>query len=188
MITLKNMIIALLLILAAGLSSWSIFISNKPKIKTTVNSTQPDAFMENVVATIINSEGKRSLIIESPKMVHYPTNNVTHIQAPHITVFRDSKEPWHIQSEYAKATEGIDEIFFWDNVVINHAKDTSAPNTTFKTATLTVFPERKIAQTKDAIILLQPETTIHAVGMMANLDEGIIKLMSQTRGEYVPQP
>lgn len=188
MLTLKNSVISLLLILAISLSSWSIYISKKLRLLTTVDSTQPDTFMENIVATIINDEGKRSLIIESPKMIHYPDNDTTDIQTPHITVFRDSPEPWHINSDYAKATQGINKIFFWSNVIIHHAKDIATTTTTLKTATLTVFPHQQIAKTEDAVTLVQPETTIHAVGMMANLEEGIVKLISQARGEYVPNP
>lgn len=186
MLSLKNTVIALLMILAIGFSSWSIFLSKKTNIFTKDSSTQPDAFMENVTASIINKNGVRSLLIESPRMVHYLEGDTTIIESPHITVYRDSPEPWRINSDYAKATKGIDSIFFWNNVVIHHPNDSSAPITTFKTNTLTVFPREQIAKTMDEVILSQPESIIHAVGMMANLDDGEVKLLSQTRGEYVP--
>ena len=143
--------------------------------------------MENVVATMINDEGKRTVLIESPKMIHYSENDTTEIQAPHITVYRDSPEPWRIHSDFAKASNGTDKIYFWNHVEIHHATDTATPATTMKTDSLTVFPKENIAQTEDAIIVLQPDTTIHAIGMMANLNDGVVKLISAARGEYVPK-
>ncbi len=186
MFTLKNTMITLLLVLAAGLSSWSILISKKAHVSASGKSTEPDAFMENVVATIINKEGARSILIESPRMVHYAENDTTVIESPHITVYRNSPEPWHINSDYAKAIQGTTKIFFWSNVVIHHPNDESTPITTFKTNTLTVFPQEKIAQTADEVTLSQPESVVHAIGMTANLNDGEVKLLSQARGEYVP--
>lgn len=186
MFTLKNTMIALLLILAAGLSSWSIFISKKAHVSASGKSTEPDAFMENVIATIINKEGVRTLLIESPRMVHYADNDTTVIESPRITVYRNSPEPWHINSDYAKATQGTNKIFFWSNVVIHHPYDESTPITTFKTNTLTVFPQEKLAQTADEVTLTQPESVVRAIGMTANLNDGEVKLLSQARGEYVP--
>lgn len=186
MLTLKNVTITVLLLLAVSLSSWSIFMSKKPRIISSAKASEPDAFMENVIATIINKEGVRTLLVESPRMVHYAENDATVIESPHITVYRDSPEPWHINAVFAKATQGMDKIYFWKDVVIHHSTDNKTPVTTFKTDTLTVFPHEQIATTNDHVILTQPETVVHAVGMMANLKDGEVKLLSQARGEYVP--
>jgi len=56
-----------------------------------------------------------------------------------------------------------------------------------KTDSLTVFPHQKVVSTKDAVVILQPDLTIHAIGMTANIDEGTVKLLSQARGEYAPR-
>lgn len=187
MLTIKNAIVSLLLIFAIGLSSWSIYLSQKTTPSSTAKLNEPDAYMENVTATMINNEGKRTILIKSPKMVHFPENDTTDIQTPKITVYRDSPEPWYIQADFAKATNGIDKIFFQNKVILHHPHDIATPATTMKTDTLTVFPNQNIAKTEDAVIVLQPDTTVHAIGMMANLDEGVIKLMSAARGEYVPK-
>ncbi|HLB57904.1 MAG TPA: LPS export ABC transporter periplasmic protein LptC [Gammaproteobacteria bacterium] len=184
--TLKNSIIIVLLLFAAGLSGWSMLISKQPVSTVTSHLKQPDAFMENVVATIINKEGKPSLKIETPKMVHYAEDDTTDITTPHVTIFRHSPKPWYIDSDYAKTTQGISQIVFWSNVVIHHPSDSANPMTMMKTATLTIFPDKKIAETDQAVTLTQPDTTIHAIGMLTNLDDGTVKLLSEAKGEYVP--
>ena len=94
---------------------------------------------------------------------------------------------FHIQAEFAKATHGIEKIVFQNKVILHHPQDTATPATTMKTESLTVYPEQNIAKTEDAVIVLQPDTTVHAIGMMADLNQGIIKLISAARGEYVPK-
>ena len=183
----RKSIIGILLLLAAGLSGWSMLIS-KETVTTlaTHHVEKPDAYMENVVTTILNKEGKPSLKIETPKMVHYAEGDTTRITTPHVTVYRQSPKPWTIDSRYAKATQGVGQILFWDNVVIHHPDDQVNPTTTMRTASLTVFPDKQIAKTDEAVVMKQPDTTIHAIGMLANLDDGTVKLISQARTEYVP--
>ncbi len=186
MLSLKNLIISFLLILTLGLSLWSILDSKRPEIMTTHSTQRPDAFMENVVATIINNDGMPSLKVEAPKMVHYIENDTTDILTPHITLYRESPEPWSIDSRHAKATQGLDKIYFWEDVVIHHVNDSANPTTTMTTATLTVFPNKQIAQTNDNVTVIQPSTTIHGLGMLANLHEGTVQLLSKAQGEYIP--
>ena len=119
MLTIKNVTVSLLLIFAIGLSSWSIYLSKKTIPSSSANKNEPDAYMENVTATVINEEGKRTILIKSPKMIHYPENDTTDIQTPNITVYRDSPEPWYIQAKFAKATNGIEKILFQQEVILH---------------------------------------------------------------------
>ncbi|OAI49417.1 hypothetical protein AYO45_02585 [Gammaproteobacteria bacterium SCGC AG-212-F23] len=184
-LSMKNFFYGILLITAIALSSWSLLISNKMKTRmnTVVNTT--DAVMENVVATIINSQGKISLKVFSPKVVHYMEDDTTHFATPHVLIYKDSAQPWQINSAFAKATHGTSEILFSENVVLNHAADGKHPNTSIQTDTLTIFPEKQTAETSQAITITQPDVTVHAIGMLANLDDGTVKLFSQTQSEYI---
>jgi lipopolysaccharide export system protein LptC len=187
MVTFKQISIGFLLAAALGLSSWSILLSNKatPTIASHTTS-RPDAFMEDVTATIINSEGKPVLKVVAPKMTHYVENDATDMIKPSITVFhKESLNPWFINSNSAKAIQGINEITFQDHVVIHHP-DKNNPTTIMRTNSLTVFPAEQVAQTKEPIIISQPASTIHATGMLANLGDGTVKLLSQAQEEYVP--
>lgn len=186
MLTIKNFIFSALLLLAIALSGWSIFIAKKALPSTANQTHQPDAFMENVVTTVMNKEGKPALKVAAPKMVHYAENDMTDITTPHVTVFRQSPQPWYIDSDFGKALNGTEEINFSSHVVIHHPNDSENPLTIMKTATLTVFPDKQTAQTDAAITITQPDATIYAIGMLANLTNGTVQLLSQARGEYVP--
>ncbi|EKD54480.1 MAG: hypothetical protein ACD_60C00079G0033 [uncultured bacterium] len=186
-LSLKQSTISLLLLLAILSSAWSILLSKKntPFSKEDL-AHEPDAYMENIVATVINKQGTPVLKIESPHMVHYPENDTTYITRPRVTIYRQSPEPWYINSEYAEATHGVEQIVFSNNVIIHHPFDVADPNTTMETTSLTVFPNKQQAITPDAITITQPDTVVHAIGMQANLNDGTVKLLSQAKGDYVP--
>jgi lipopolysaccharide export system protein LptC len=187
-ITVKNTTISLLLLAAILLSSWSILTSSSMPINpTTENPNEADAFMQDVVTTALNKEGKPAFQLATPKMTHYPAGDTTHIVTPHVTFYKQSSKPWYIDADYANATHGTHEVVFSNHVNIHHPADEDHPNTKMQTDTLTIFPDQQVASTNDPVIFMQPDTTIHAIGMLANLTAGTIKLLSKAKGEYAPQ-
>lgn len=178
--------ISFLFFLAFVLTAWSILLSKQLQPLTTHHPDEPDAYMENIVAVILNKQGSPSLKIEAPKMTHYAEDDSTYINYPHVTVYRQSPQPWYINSDHAEASNGTEEIVFSENVIIHHPADLANPDTTMKTTSLTVYPDKQQASTENPVIITQPDTVIHAVGMLADLNDGTVKLLSQAKGDYVP--
>jgi lipopolysaccharide export system protein LptC len=183
----RNLIISTLLIISVALSSWSIFVSNRtPLISHPKSERLPDAFMEDIVALILNKQGTPALKVVAPKMVHYSNDDATEIQNPIVTIYHHSPNPWKIHSDFAKTVQGISQILFWSHVVIHHLQDQENPTTTMQTTALTVFPDKQVAETDQPVTILQPDSTVEAVGMTADINDGTIKLLSKAKGEYVP--
>ena len=187
MISTRNISISTLFIAALSLSIWSTFIANHTNTFHPKDLNQPDAFMENVTATIMNKQGLPSLKVATPKMVHYFNNDITDILKPYVTIYRNTPQPWTINSDYAVATEGTTQIDFQNNVVIHHPADTSNPVTTLQTTALTVFPDKQIASTDQPVVIQQPDTIVHGIGMLANLNDGTVRLLKEAEGQYVPK-
>ncbi len=185
--TSKSTLLSILLVAAMGLATWVTFSPYRPPSPTLASSLAiPDAYMEEVTARLMDKEGNLNMKIVSPKLLHYTEGDTTDLTTPQITLYRESPMPWHISSKHAKATQGIDNVNFRDEVEIRHSPDINAPETIIKTASLMVHPNAKTAETKDVIVMLQPNLTVKSTGMIANLTSGDIKLLSQPRGEYVP--
>ncbi len=75
----------------------------------------------------------------------------------------------------------MQQIVFSDHVVIYHAADNAAAQTTLQTDSLTIVPSLQQASTKDPVTILQPDAKVHGTGMMADLKLGTIQLLSETR-------
>lgn len=183
----KNLFYSGLLITALLLSGWSLFIIYHKKPSTADDLGKPDSFMEEVVATFIDKEGKPSLKMIATKMTHYNQNDATTISNPILTLYRKSPKPWHLTADHARALQGISQIRLWSNVIINHPGDTQNEKTTLLTPSLSVFPDKQVATTVAPVVITQPNTKIHAIGMKADLDSGAIHLLSQAVGEYSVQ-
>lgn len=180
-------IISLALILVLGFAAWTTYLSSRPNTTIALQTkVEPDAFMEDITTVIMDKQGKPSMKIATPKMVHYNENDTTQLISPQLTLYRQSPSPWFVTSKFAKATQGIDNVDFWENVVIHHVADINNPATIIKTSKLTVHPNKKTAETTEQITMEQPGITVSAKGMFADMNTGDIKLLSQARGEYVP--
>lgn len=184
----KNLIISLSLLLTITLLTWmSIgFWSYRTQEVKLLNPNLPDAFMQDVVALLLDKEGHLKLKIVSPKLIHYVSDDTTRLYFPKLTLYRKSPKPWLITAKNAKATDGIENIDFWDNVVIHHEEDDRNPSTLIKTSALTVFPNQNLAETEKHITLIQPSLKVNAKGMKANLNTGDVNLLSEAKGEYAP--
>jgi len=185
--SLKPAIISLTIFLSVFLAVWATFSLYSSKTNSsTQGSATPDAFMEDVVAVILDKQGKPKMKIVSPKMVYYSKDDSTHLEAPQLTIYRKSPKPWYVSAKEAIATEGTEHVHFKNDVMIQRAADRNNPATVIKTTTLLVHPNTQIAETNDPITLIQPNITVNGIGMYADMNNGDIKLLSDARGEYVP--
>ena len=107
-------------------------------------SALPDAYMEDVVALVLDKQGKPKMKIISPKMVYYAKDDKTLLTTPQLTLYRKSPQPWYITSQFAEATQGTEHVLFKEQVVIQHAADINNPATVIKTTTLLVHPTRRL--------------------------------------------
>lgn len=176
----------LLTIATAFTCMWFAGFYRPQNSSTPTISSVPDAYMENVHAIVYNKDGSPSLKITTPKMKHFAEGDTTQLLNPALTLFHNGPQPWTITSKFATATKGIDNIHFSTDVTIQHAGDQSNPLTLIKTPTLEVQTVDKTADTSDLITLSQPNITVQAIGMHADLNEGNVKLLSQAHGEYQP--
>ena len=183
----KYSLFSILIMMVVGVTTSITFFSWRPQnVSTTRSSLRADAIMEDVSAVIMDKFGKPKMKIVSPRMLHFAENDTTQLLDPELTLYRKSPTPWFIKSRYAKATQGIENVNFWENVTIHHAADENNPSTLIKTPTLTVLPNKQTASTTDFITMEQPNLIVKATGMHADMNTGDIRLLSDARGEYVP--
>lgn len=185
--TYKNAIISLFMVAVVGLATWATLLFYRPStINLSANSELPDAYMEDVTALVMDKQGKPQMKIVTPKLVHFDQENTTRLTTPIVSLYQKSSIPWYITSKYAKAIDGVERVDFWENVTITHPADAYNPNTVIKTQTLKVYPNKQLADTNDDITMVQPNLMIKALGMHADMNTGDVHLLSDARGEYVP--
>lgn len=185
--TYKNVTLNLIVLAFIGIALWSTILSYRSEKKTLpIDTSLPDAFMENVNAMVMDKEGKLKLKIIAPKLIHFIKDDSTKLISPQLSLYRKTPVPWLVTAKFALAKQGADHIDFWDDVQINHPIDQNQPATLIKTQQLFVHTREQRAETAELITMIQPNFNIQAKGMKAYMDSGNINLLSQVRGQYVP--
>ena len=152
----------------------------------TAISKQYDMFSKNLLQTQFDSNGFNSSVSHSPYVTHYSTGDYTLFTKPHIIDYNKGS-PWFIDADNGKNIKETNTTYFIGHVVIVQPATKLAPKTTITTAHGTVDSNHSLATT-DALVTIDRGTThITAIGATVDFKNGIIRLLSNTRGYTIPQ-
>jgi lipopolysaccharide export system protein LptC len=183
--SLPRFFLPLLVLSIAGLSIWLLGTQKEqPKEARRAMQTNPDAYMEGVVSRVMDKEGRLRYELHTPRMVHYPLDDRTEIDRPHLTLFRPDERNWQVDAENATALRGDEEIQLHGEVWIRRAGDAQSPPLDIRTRELFVYPEQEFAKTREQAILTSPNGELRSQGMQAYFEEEKLQLLSQVRGRY----
>jgi lipopolysaccharide export system protein LptC len=121
--------------------------------------------------------------LETPKMRHIPKNDKHILKNPHLIISEPKQAPWEIHANHGTATSKAQTITLSHHVHIVQHK----PNeeTEIKTEHLTYYPQEKKAKTNDEVSITQSGSQVQSKGMIADLTDNHIQLLSNARGHYV---
>lgn len=170
---------------------------------STIHDTQahPDAFFEHFTHREYNTDGTLHLRLLAHRLMHFKKYNSSQIYLPNISLYNTQASTWHIRALHAHSWYGRNTIRLQDKVVFfnpgSDAKATQAgqqtttktPRTTIKTSSAYLYPQDHYATSAQHVIMLRPGSTLQGKGMHADLNSGIINILSHTHGTYqAPHP
>ncbi|MHB1236011.1 MAG: LPS export ABC transporter periplasmic protein LptC [Gallionella sp.] len=145
----------------------------------------PDAIMENFSATKMNILGVPSFVIAAKKMLHYPDDDSTTLDDPHIDMLSAENPTVHVVAKTGTVSSNGDEIFLHDKVEVTRDASARQDELTLHTEYLHIIPDKNLTDTDRAVTLANAHSTIHAIGLEMNSQTRILKLLSQVTSEYV---
>jgi lipopolysaccharide export system protein LptC len=146
----------------------------------------PDAIVENFSATKLNELGVPSFIIAATKMLHYPDDDSTTLEAPRITLLSSGQPAIHAVADRATISSNGDEVFLHDAVEVQREASKKQDKLTLQTEYLRIVPDQDLADTDRAVTIVDAHDIVHATGMEMDSKTRILKLLSQVRSENVP--
>lgn len=146
----------------------------------------PDAIMENFSATNLNEQGVPDFLMAAKKLLHYPDDDSTTVDAPHITILSPGKPAIHASAEHGTISSKGDEVFLSDNVKVLREASAQQDQMTLQTQYLHLIPDQGLANTDRAVTVVDAHSILHATGMEMDSKARTLKLLSQVRSEYVP--
>ena len=146
----------------------------------------PDATMENFSATNLNEQGVPNFILAANKLLHYPDDDSTALDAPRITMLSPGKPAIHATAEHGTISSKGDEVFLRDNVKVLREASAQQDQMTLQTEYLHIIPDQGLANTDRAVTVVDAHSIVHATGMEMDNKTRTLKLLSQVKSEYVP--
>jgi lipopolysaccharide export system protein LptC len=147
-----------------------------------------DYYVDNFTATSLNILGQPRFILKAEKLWHYPDDDTTHLQMPHLTSLSPGRPPTLTTSLTGMLTSKGDDVYLYDEVHIVRPATADSLEQDFTTDYLHAIPDRDFAETDRAVVMSDKYNVIHAVGMQLDNKAGTVKLLSHVRATHEPIP
>lgn len=146
----------------------------------------PDAIMNNFLATKMNEQGTPHFIVSAKEMRHYPDDNSATLEVPRITMLAAHRPAVHAIAKRGTVTNKSDEIFLHEDVEVLREATPDRGELTLQTEYLRIVPGKDWANTDRPVTIFDARNTVRATGMEMDNKARTIKLLSQVRSEHEP--
>jgi len=147
-----------------------------------------DFVVEDLSSTALNEQGQPKFTLSAKRMWHFPDDDTTHLELPRFVSPHADQPPLNITALSGKLTHKGEEVFLYDNVEVLRAADKRALERRFLTDYLHVIPDKDYAETDHAVVMLDANNVVNAIGMQLDNHTHIVKLLSQVRATHVSKP
>ncbi len=148
----------------------------------------PDYMVENFSATRIGPDGNPRYTLSARRMVHYPDDDSTYLDAPKFVNFANPSSTVTVTSKNALVSSDGENAYLNDDVRVVRSAYGKKSEMTMLTSYLHIIPESDIAKTDKPVKLYDANTLITSVGLEFNNETHILKLLSNVRGTYESKP
>ncbi len=146
----------------------------------------PDYFIGDFIATMYDAKGLASYFIKANYLEHFPDDDTIEIKDLEVNYFDKERQTWITTSNKGVGYENIEVLQLSGEVKIENQPDNPDNKLVVLTDELRIDFKKRQATTDSKVKILGKNSTINAIGMDINLNNGTLKLKSQARGHYAP--
>jgi lipopolysaccharide export system protein LptC len=149
----------------------------------------PDYVVDNFAVTRIGPDGIPRYTLSARRMVHYPDDDTTHLEAPKLVSFSNSSTRATATSKTALLSSNGENAYLTDDVLLVRAAYDDKSELTMRTTWLHIIPDDDTAKTDRPVQISDANTLITSIGLEFNNKTRILNLLSNVRGRYEkPKP
>ncbi len=105
----------------------------------------PDYYIENFTAVGMDTDGNRQYMLEAERMVHFPDDDTSLLDKPHIIQYEPDRAPTHIYSETGWISANGDEVKLTGNVRVIRGRDSTGSGGVTTTDTLNIVLKEPVS-------------------------------------------
>jgi lipopolysaccharide export system protein LptC len=183
----RNMLLTMMLLGSTGifllfwLSPPEVFLK-KPQ-SNTEELPKADSYMLNITKLDFSENGTKAFLIKATEARHFRRSNRLELDQPKLVSYspQNSDKPWHMNAEKGTILKGGKRATFNGNVYAWQNLENSKKNE-LRTEKLILFPDKHIAETDVKVTITTPRGETVGVGMWADLNNELFKLLSKVKG------
>ena len=145
-----------------------------------------DYVVDNFSAVTLNLQGQPRFTLAAEKLWHYPDDDSTHLQMPHITSLYADRPPTLTSAQTGMISSKGDDVYLYDDVNVSRPASNNIAEQRFSTGYLHVIPDRDWAETDQSVLMTSQHDIIRAVGMELDNRARTAKLLSRVRATHEP--
>ncbi|AZF61917.1 LPS export ABC transporter periplasmic protein LptC [Pseudomonas sp. LF135] len=142
-----------------------------------------DYYAINAYSVQFLPDGKLQYEMNSDKVEHLKSSDVTLLTNPDMNLYRGTEFPWHVTSKHGEVNPDGTQVELIDSVRVARTDDKNR-DTIITSSRMTVFPQQQYAQTEQDVRIDGAGGVSTGKGMKAYLKESRIHLLSNVRGQY----
>lgn len=147
---------------------------------------EPDAIVENFSAVELNEQGTPHFIMAAKRMLHYPDDDSTTLEVPHLTSLSAERPAIHAIARRGIISSKGDEVFLHEDVEVLREASAIQNELRIQTEYLHFIPDQELANTDRTVTILEAHNTLQATGLEMDNKARTLKLLARVRSEYVP--
>jgi lipopolysaccharide export system protein LptC len=147
----------------------------------------PDYLLTNFSTTTYNRDGRAVTMLSAAKMIHYPDDDSTELIAPRFVQSRPAEPRFTVRADRGVLSSNGDEIFLYDNVVLDRDPHAARPAARVTTSFLHVLRERSLVRTDREVTIVEETRSLTGRGMEYDAESRVFTLMADVRGRYEPK-
>ncbi len=145
---LERIAIFTVVIVLVGFTAWmQTDLLGEPEGKNEVvtENHNPDYYIENFTAVGMDTDGNRQYMLEAERMVHFPDDDTSLLDKPHIIQYEPGKAPTHIYAETGWVSANGEEVKLTGNVRVIRGRDDTGSGGVTTTDTLNIVLKEPVS-------------------------------------------
>ena len=144
----------------------------------------PDFIADGFGVTKLSIAGKPEYTLSAKRMLHFPDDESTTVEAPRLVQLRDKASPVIIRADRGLISKDGEEARFFGNVVVVREAGPEQDELHLQTEFLQIIPDRDSVSTDQPVIVTEGRSRFSGVGMEFNNKTRQFELRSQVRGTF----
>ncbi|HEX7053040.1 MAG TPA: LPS export ABC transporter periplasmic protein LptC [Burkholderiales bacterium] len=177
--------LALMLALAA-LTLWLEHATRVEDKPPALRRHDPDYIVTRFTTTTYDAAGRPVRTLAAARMVHYPDDDSTELEAPRVIEARPEQPRLRARADRGTLSREGDEIFLYDNVVLTREADETSPAARMTTSFLHIVRDRSLVRTDREVLFEEPGRSLKGRGMEYRTDTRQLTLAHDVRGVMEP--